>query len=117
MARRRQEQLELGGTTPTARRGRAERAVDESVRAARAAGALDVHEHAAPVVLARQLARACDVAERAGDVWKLAAAARELRPLLEQLGTMPSRSDDTGALDRFIEQLSSPQVLDTADPG
>lgn len=105
-SQRSQDQLVLDVGAGTRKRGPVLRALEESVRFARAAGDLD-RSHTALVACARASARAVDAAELTGDVWKVNSATREHRANLEALCLVPTGGGDGGdAIDRLLADLS-----------
>jgi len=115
MARRKRDDAALF-PMPAGRRGRVERAVDESVRRARAQNQISDLDQAL-VTLARAQARAVDVAENARDVWALARAGGELRETLIRLRLDPtSRGVTRDGLADFLAALGSP-AAGTEPPG
>jgi chemotaxis protein histidine kinase CheA len=101
---------------PVGRKGRVESGLDKALGAARRAGSLaDVD--AGVYTLARALARGCDVAEAARDVWALARVSGELRETLMRMRLDPvSRGSGRDQALEFLRDLANPEYA-AADPG
>lgn len=105
---------------PRARREqlRVERAVSDAIRAGQRAGGVDAKSDAGLSALARELARAVDVAGAKKDPYGTAAVSRELREVLSKLGLTPAARNlgATDAAAAFLESLATPSAPDQPDP-